>query len=85
MISKFELSKAECQTLQEDKYALIISVGNIEKENQDTLAEFEKLQQRYQRLEDEKYNIRLSVEELNKEKRELEGKVTEPEVQKTTT
>ena len=49
------------------------------------MAEFEKLQQRYQMLEAKRDNLRLLVEELNREKRELEGKVTEPEVQKTTT
>ena len=60
-----------------DKDNLVISVGNIEKENQATLTEFEKLQQRYQMLEAEWDNIRLLVEELNKGKRDLEGKVKE--------
>ena len=84
MIGEVEVSKVECQTLQADKDTLVISVGNIEKENQATLEEFEKLQQRYQMLEAERDNIRLLVEELNKGKRELEGKVIELEVQKTT-
>ena len=47
MISEVKVSKVECQTLQVDKYALVISAGNIEKENHATLAEFEKLHQRY--------------------------------------
>ena len=51
-----------------DKYALVISAGNIEKENQATLAESEKLQQRYQMLEAERDNLRLSIEYLNKVK-----------------
>ena len=50
---------------------MVISAGNIEKENQATLVEFEKLQQRYQMLEAERDNIRLSIEDLNKEKRDL--------------
>ena len=62
MISEFKVSKVECQTLKADTDALVISTGNIEKENQATLAEFGKLQQRYQSLEDERDNIRLSVE-----------------------
>ena len=33
MISEVELSKAECQNLQADKDALVLSVGNIEKES----------------------------------------------------
>ena len=33
MTSEVELSKAECQTLQEDKDALVLSAGNIEKES----------------------------------------------------
>ena len=48
------------------------------------MAEFEKLQQIYQMLEAERDNLRLSIEDSNKEKRELEGEVTELEVQKTT-
>ena len=71
MISEFQVSKAQFQTLQVDKYALVIFAGNIEKEKQATWAEFEKLKQRYQMLEAKIYNIRLSVEYLNKEKREL--------------
>ena len=31
MISEVELSKAKCQTLQEDKYALVLSANNTEK------------------------------------------------------
>ena len=81
MISKVELSKVECQTLQEDKYALVLSVGNIEKESQDTLENFGKLQQGCQVLEAEIHTLRLSVEELNKEKGRLEYKVTKLEVQ----
>ena len=50
MISEVEVSKVECQTLQEDKDALVLSAGNIEKESQATLADFGKLQQRYQVL-----------------------------------
>ena len=38
MIGEVEVSKVECQTLQADKYALVISAGNIEKENQATLS-----------------------------------------------
>ena len=33
MISEVELSKAKCQTLREDKDALVLSAGNIEKES----------------------------------------------------
>ena len=84
MISEVELSKAKCQTLQGDKDALLLSAGNIEKESQATLADFGKLQQGYQVLEAERDNPRLSIEELNKEKGKLEDKVTELEVQRTT-
>ena len=51
MIGEVEVLKAKCQTLQEDKYALVISAGNIEKSVQTTLSEFGKLQQKYQSLE----------------------------------
>ena len=71
MINEVKVSKVECQTLKADKDALVISTGNIEKENQATLAEFEKLQPRNQMLEAKRDNIRLSVEELIKGKREL--------------
>ena len=84
MIGEVEVSEVECQNLQVEKGTLVISVGNIEKENQATLAEFEKLQQRYHMLEAERDNLRLSVEDLNEEKRELEGEMTKLEVQKTT-
>ena len=50
MISEFELSKEECQTLQADKDDLVLSAGNIENESQATLVDFGKLQQRYQVL-----------------------------------
>ena len=33
IINEVEVSKAECQTLQEDKYDLVLSAGNIEKES----------------------------------------------------
>ena len=71
MIDGFEVSKAECRNIHEEKDTLVISTGNIEKDSQATLTEFGKLQQRYQILEAERDNIRVSVEELNKEKREL--------------
>ena len=43
MISEVEVSKAECQTLQADKDALVLSIGNIEKESHATSADFGKL------------------------------------------
>ena len=49
------------------------------------LADFGRLQQRHQALEEERDNLKLSIEELNKEKRKLEDKVTELEIQRTTT
>ena len=84
MISEVEVSKAECQTLQADKYALVLSTSNIEKEAKVTLADFGKLQQRYQVLEAKRDNLKLSIEELNKEKGKLADKVTELELQRTT-
>ena len=45
MISEVKVSKAECQTLQAEKDALVISAGNTEKNAQTTLSEFGKLQQ----------------------------------------
>ena len=33
MISEFEVSKVECQNLQANKYSLVPSVGNAEKES----------------------------------------------------
>ena len=59
MINKVELSKADCQTLQEYKDVLVIFAGNIEKESHATLANFEKLQQGYQVLEAERDNLRI--------------------------
>ena len=43
MISEIEVSKAECQTLQWNKDALVLSISNIEKEAKVTLAYFGKL------------------------------------------
>ena len=43
MISEIEESKAECQTLQSDKDALVLSASNIERESKATLSEFERL------------------------------------------
>ena len=85
MIGEFEVSKAECQTLQAQKDALVISAGNTEKNAQTTLSEFGNLQQKYQSLEVERDELRLLVEELDKEKGRLEGKVIELEEQNTTT
>ena len=47
MIDEFKVSKVEFQTLQAEKDYLVISVGNIEKNVQNTLSEFGKLQQQY--------------------------------------
>ena len=44
MISEVEVSKAECQNLQADKDALVLSRSNIEKEAKVTLTDFGKLQ-----------------------------------------
>ena len=44
MINEVEVSKAECKTLQADKYALVLSTRNIEKEAKVTLEDFGKLQ-----------------------------------------
>ena len=68
MVIEVKVSKVECHTLQANKDAFVISTSNIEKENQATLAEFEKLQKRYRMLEAERDNIRLSIEYLNKVK-----------------
>ena len=84
MISEMEVSKADCQTLQSDKYALVLSASNIEKESQATLADFGKLQQRPHVLEAERDNLKLLIEELNQEKRQLEDKVAKLERQKNT-
>ena len=50
MISEIEVSKAECQTLQSNKDALVLSTSNVEKESKAILADFGKLQQRHQVL-----------------------------------
>ena len=84
MISEIEESKEECQTLQSDKDALVLSASNIEKESKAILAYFGRLQQRHQVLEVERDNLKLSIEELNKEKGKLEDKVAELEMKKTT-
>ena len=47
MIGEIEVSKNECQNLQEDKEVLEISAGNIERNAQATFSEFEELQQKY--------------------------------------
>ena len=77
MIGEVEVSKAEFQTLQADKDALVVFAENTDKNAQTTLSEFGKLQQQYQSLEAKRDELRLLVEELNKENRELEGKVKE--------
>ena len=45
MIGEIEESKVECQTLQSNKDALVLSARNIERESKATLAECERLQQ----------------------------------------
>ena len=75
MISEIEVSKAECQTLQLDKDALVLSTSNIENESKAILADFGKLQQRHQVLEEKRDNMKLAIEELNQEKGQLEDKV----------
>ena len=84
MISEVKVSKEECQNIQANEDALVLSAWNIEKESQATLADFGKLQQGYQVLEVKRDNLRLSIKELNKEKGKLEDKVIEIEVQRTT-
>ena len=83
MISEIEVSKAEFQTLQSHKDALVLSTSNIEKESKAILAYFGRLQQSHHILEEERDNLNLSIEEFNKEKRNLEDKVAKLEMQKT--
>ena len=66
MINEVTISKEECQTLHEDKYALVVSVENMERNSQATSAKLGKIQLKYQSLEDEKNHLQLLVEELNK-------------------
>ena len=84
MIGEVKVSNKECQTLQADKDALAISVENIEKNSQATLAELKKLQLDYQSLKTEKDHLQLSFGKLNEEKNKLESKVTEMGVKKAT-
>ena len=77
IINEVEVSKVECETLQSEKDALVLSTSNIEKLSKAILPNFGRLQQRYQVLEAERDNLKLSIEELNKEKGKLEDKVTE--------
>ena len=58
MISEIEESKAECQALQLDKDALVLSASNIDKESKVSLGECEKLQQIYQVLEVERESLK---------------------------
>ena len=74
MISEVKVSKAECQILQADKDALVISRESIEKNSQATSAELGKLQLEYQSMKAEKDKFQLLVGELNEEKRRLEEK-----------
>ena len=80
MIDEVKVSNVECQTLQVDKDALVVSIENMERNSQATSAELGKLQLKYQSLEAEKNHLQLSVEELNKEKSRLESKVPELEM-----
>ena len=57
MIGEVKVSKAECQTLQEDKDDLVVSAENIERNSQATSAELGKLQLKYQSLEAEKNHL----------------------------
>ena len=57
MIGEVKVSKIECQTLQEDKDVLVVSVENIERNSQATSAELGKLQLKYQSLEAKKNQL----------------------------
>ena len=83
MISEIEVSKAECQTPQSEKDALVLSARNRKKESKAILADFGRLQWRHQVLEAERDNLKLSIEELNKEKGKLVDKVVELEMKNT--
>ena len=57
MISEVKVSKVECQTLQVDKDALVVSSENTERDYQAISAELGKLQLKYQNLEAEKNHL----------------------------
>ena len=84
MIGEVKTSRTECQTMQEDKNSLAISVENTEKSAQVTLVELQKLQLEHQMLETEKDNLQLSYGNISEEKNKLESMVTELEMEKAT-
>ena len=85
MIGEVKVSKMECQNLQADKDALVISAKNIEKNSQATLEELGKLQLEYHSLKTKKDHLQLSFGKLNEENNRLESKVTELGIEKATT
>ena len=84
MTREVKVSRTECQTLQADKDALAISVENIKKSYQVTLAELQKLWLEHQSLKTEKDNLQLSFGKLNEENNKLESKVFELGMEKAT-
>ena len=84
MIGEAKVSKVECQILQVDKDAIVISRERIENNSQATSAELGKLQLEYQSMKAKKDKFLLLVGELNEENNRLEGKVIELEMYKST-
>ena len=75
-------SKAELQTLQENKMTLEIVV---EKNAQSSLAELQKLQLELQVMRTERTDLQVSYETLSLEKVQLQNKVIELESEKAAT
>ena len=68
MHNEVRASEIECQTLQESKMALEVSVEKNERDAQNSLAELQKIQLEYQVLKTENNDHKVSYEALSVEK-----------------
>ena len=68
MQNEVKTSKAELQTLQENKMTLEVSMERIGKDAQNNLAQLQRLQQEYQMLKTENDELKASYETLRAEK-----------------
>ena len=85
MHNEVRASKIECQTLQESKMALEVSVEKNERDAHNSLAELQKIQLEYQVLKIENNVLKVSYEALSAEKDQLQSEIVELEAQKVTT
>ena len=79
MQNEVRTSKTELQTLQDNKEALEISAGKMEKDTRNSLAKLQRLQLEHQVLKTKKNDLQVSYETLSIEKDKLQSIIVELE------